>query len=65
MHTPKVQPIPPPPNPVPREQDAAVLAARQNERRRQMSAYGRRSTILTGNSGAGDTSMMAPTLTGA
>ncbi len=64
MHMPKVTPTPPPPAPAPREQDDAVLAARQNELRRQKALYGRRSTILTG-SGVGESSLSAPTLLGA
>jgi len=63
MHVPKPQPIPPPPNPVPHAEDRAVLDARQNELRRQRSAYGRKSTNLTG--GVGDTSLSSPTLLGA
>lgn len=64
MHVPKVMPTPPPPAPAPSQQDEAVLAARQNELRRQKSLYGRRSTILTG-SGVGNTGLSAPTLLGA
>lgn len=63
MHTPKVTPTPPPPAPAPTQQDEQVLAARLNERRRQQSLYGRRSTILTGT-GTGPTKLQAPTLLG-
>lgn len=63
MQVPYVRPTPPPPAPAPMQQDEAVLAARQNEMRRQKSLYGRRSTILTG-SGAGNTGLSAPTLLG-
>lgn len=63
MHPPKITPQPPPPAPAPTQQDEAVIAARQNEIRRQKSLYGRKSTILTG-SGAGNTGLSAPTLLG-
>lgn len=64
MHMPRVTPVPPPPAPSPMQDDQAVLAARQNELRREKSLYGRRSTILTG-SGVGDTKLSSPTLLGA
>jgi hypothetical protein len=64
MHVPKITPTPPPPAPSPRAEDEAVIAARQNELRRQKALYGRRSTILTGT-GVGDTSLAPPTLLGA
>lgn len=64
MHVPKATPIPPPPAPSPAAEDQAVLAARQNELRRQRALYGRRSTILTGT-GTGDSSFSPPTLLGA
>ena len=64
MHVPKIQPVPPPPAPAPQQQDEAVLAARQNELRRQKALAGRRSTVLTG-AGVGDSGLSAPTLLGA
>lgn len=65
MHMPKVTPTPPPPAPAPGQMDEAVLAARQNESRRQKALYGRRSTILSGNRGPMAQSLSAPTLLGA
>ena len=64
MHTPKIDPAPPPPNPAPQAMDEAVLAQRQNERRRQAAMYGRKSTILAG-SGGSTSSFSTPTLMGA
>jgi len=61
MHMPKPQAFIPPPAPAPGAEDAQVIAARQNELRRQKALYGRRSTILTGT-GVGDTSFTSPTL---
>jgi len=47
------------------QQDPAILERRLSERRRQMSLYGRRSTILTGAQGVGNTQLSPPTLLGA
>lgn len=48
---PKIEPAPNPPPPAPDQVDTEVLARKRAERRRSMSAGGRRSTILTGPSG--------------
>lgn len=48
---PKVQPIPPPMQPVsPVTEDEAVLRESQRERRRAASRSGRQSTVMAGNS---------------
>jgi hypothetical protein len=65
MHVPKVMPNPLPPAPSPTSLDPQILAARQAERRRQESMYGRQSTILTGASGVGPSTLGSPTLLGA
>lgn len=49
---PSIPAAPPPPPPVATEQDQAVLAAQDAERKRRAMAQGRQSTILTGPMGA-------------